>query len=122
MVNRTLVIAGVMLISATGAMAQQRAVAKACATDIKTQCAGVQPGEGRIKACVDEHFKDLSEPCQAVLTKAAAAGKACKADIKQNCGDVKPGGGRIEACVKAHMGDLSQNCKDALSQAVAGKT
>jgi hypothetical protein len=122
MVNRILMIAGVVLISASSAMAQQKAVAKACAADIKTLCAGVQPGEGRIRACVNDHFKDLSEPCQAVLTKAAAIGKACKADVKQNCGDVKPGGGRIEACVKAHIGDLSQGCKDALSQAAAGKT
>jgi hypothetical protein len=121
MVKHILVIAGVVLISTTSAMAQQRAVAKACVADVKAQCAGVQPGDGRIRACISEHFKDLSEPCQAVLTKAAAIGKACKADVKQNCGDVKPGGGRIEACVKSHMGDLSQGCKDALTQAAAGK-
>jgi hypothetical protein len=120
--KHTIVIAAGIMIFANSAMAQQKAAAKACAADIKTQCAGVQPGEGRIKACIDQHFKDLSESCQAVLTKAAAIGKACKGDVKQNCADVKPGGGRIEACVKSHMGDLSQGCKDSLTQAAAGKS
>jgi hypothetical protein len=121
MSKKVLTIFTVLLLSASGAMAQQRAVAKACAADIKAQCAAVQPGEGRIKACVQEHFKDLSEPCQAVLVKAAAIGKACAADVKQNCAGMKPGGGRIEACMKSHLADLSQACKDALTQAAAGK-
>jgi hypothetical protein len=117
-----LTIATALLLSTSGAMAQQRAVVKACAADIKTQCTGVQPGEGRIKACVQSHFADLSEPCQAVLLKAAALGKACVADVKQSCAGVKPGGGRIAACMKDHFADLSQPCKDALTQAAAGKS
>ena len=111
-----------LLLPCSVASAQQKGVAKACASDIKEQCADVQPGEGRIKACIKDHFKDLSEPCQAVLLKAAAIGKACKGDIKQDCADVKPGGGRIEACMKDHLSDVSDACKDALSQAAAGKS
>jgi hypothetical protein len=111
-----------LLLPCGTASAQQKGVAKACASDVKAQCADVQPGEGRIRACIKEHFKDLSEPCQAVLLKAAAIGKACKADVKQDCADVKPGGGRIEACLKDHLSDVSDPCKDALSQAAAGKS
>jgi hypothetical protein len=121
MVKCIIVIAGALLISVTSATAQQKAVAKACAADIKSQCAGVQRGEGRIKACINDHFKDLSEPCQAALTKVAAIAKVCAADVKQNCADVKPGGGRVVACMKSHVTDLSQTCKDALTQAAAGK-
>jgi Cysteine rich repeat len=116
-----LTIAMVLLLSTSSAMAQQRAVMKACATDIKAQCEEVQPGEGRIRACVKEHFTDFSEPCQVVLVKAAAVGKACAADVKQNCAGVKPGGGRIEACMKSHLADLSESCQDALTEAAAGK-
>ena len=47
-------IAAIMLLSATGAMAQQT-LAKQCAGDIKSLCAGVEPGEGRIRAlCVSK--------------------------------------------------------------------
>ena len=90
--------------------------------DGAVRLAGGQPGQGRIKACVQEHFKELSEPCQAMLVKAVTIGKACLADVKQNCPGVKAGGGRIAACMKSHLADVSQDCKDALSRAVAGKT
>jgi hypothetical protein len=99
----------------------QRAVVKACAGDVKTDCAGIQPGAGRVRACIKEHFKDLSDPCQAVLLKAAAVGKACAADVKQNCAGTRPGGGRIEACMKEHLADVSEPCKEALSRAAAGR-
>ena len=39
-----------LLLSGSAAVAQQ--AGKPCAGDIKTLCAGIQPGEGRIKACI----------------------------------------------------------------------
>ena len=122
MIKNALVIGIALLLPASAALAQQRAVVKACAGDIKTLCAGVQPGAGLVRACIKQHVTELSDPCQAVLSKAAAIGKLCAADVKQNCVGVKPGGGRIEACVKSHLADLSEPCKDALTQAAAGKS
>jgi hypothetical protein len=112
----------VTLLSATSGMAQSAAM-KACAGDVKSLCAGIQPGDGRIMACIKSHFSDVSAPCQAFLVKAAAAiSKACSADVKKICADVKPGGGAIEACMKSHLAEVSDPCKDALSQATAGKS
>jgi len=122
MLKMALALGAAVLLSSSIASAQEPEAAKACAADIKSQCAGVQPGEGRVQACVKAHFKELSEPCQALLMKAAAVGKACLADVKQHCADVKPGEGRIEACMKSHISDLSEPCKDALSEASAGRT
>lgn len=114
-------IAALTVVTCTSAALAQQGVAKACAADIKAQCTGVQPGEGRIKACIKSHFKDLSEPCQAVMLTAAAIGKACAADIKQNCAGIRPGAGRIEACMKAHLDEVSEPCKEVRSQAAAGR-
>lgn len=91
-----MIAAAALILAGSGALAQQRAVAKACAADIKSLCADVKPGGGRVRDCVKSHFGELSAPCQDVVTKVAAIGKACKADVKQFCADVKPGGGRIE--------------------------
>ncbi len=121
MLKHTLAIGAVVLLSVTSSMAQQT-VAKQCAGDIKSLCAGVAPGEGRIRACIKSHVSDLSAPCQAVLVKAATIGKACRADIKKVCADVKPGGGRIEACMNSHLSEVSDPCKDAMTQAAAGKS
>ena len=101
---------------------QQSEFTKACAIDIKLQCAGVRPGEGRIRACVREHMKDLSAPCRTLLVKGAGTAKACAADVKTHCADVKRGGGRIVECLKAHLDQVSATCKDALMQASADKS
>ena len=96
------------------------ALAKACAKDVKTVCADVKPGSGKLKACVREHFSDLSTDCQIAIVKVAAAGRACKADAKKLCSDVKPGKNSVAECLKSHAADLSDGCKEALAKSEAG--
>jgi hypothetical protein len=102
------------LLSITVATAQQRE----CSADIKAKCAGVKPGEGRISACVKEHLKEFSEPCQDRLAKIAATGNACKADVKEKCAGKKLSKIRVAACLKEALGNLSDQCKDAIAKAV----
>ena len=96
-------------------LAQQGDEPRACANDIRAQCAGVIPGEGRIRACIKEHFKELSEPCQIALLKAAAINQACESDVKRNCADTTSNAGAIAACMQTHLGSVSDFCKDTLS-------
>jgi hypothetical protein len=103
--------------TANGASAQQTGIATACAADIKSLCAGVTPGEGRLEACIKTHSGELSEACRAALLKDAAIRRLCAADIKQNCAGVPSGSGRLEACMKAHLANLSDGCKEALGTA-----
>jgi hypothetical protein len=42
-------------------------VLEACKPDIARFCSQVPPGEGRIKACMKEHLRELSEPCKEAL-------------------------------------------------------
>ena len=95
-------------------MAQQAAARQACAADIKQLCPEVKPGEGRLKACVKEHFGQLSASCQTALISDVTITKACKADAEQKCPGIQPGGGRIQTCMKDHFTELSERCKDAL--------
>jgi hypothetical protein len=119
MLKSILITALVLFLSASNAPAQSEADAAACAGDIKTQCAGTEPGDGRIRACLKEHLKDLSEPCQARLGKIGASAKACVEDVKRACAGVRPGGGRIGACMKSALANLSDTCKDAVTRVVA---
>ena len=114
-----LVILTALLLSGSVAVAQQ--AGKPCAGDIKTLCAGIQPGEGRIKACIKSHLNDLSPTCQDRLLTVAVSGKVCKADVAKLCAGIEPGTGGIRACIKSHMADVSDPCRDAMSQAAAGK-
>ena len=95
-------------------MGQQGAARQACAPDIKQLCAEVKPGDGRLKACVKEHFGQLTASCQTALISNVTITKACKADAQQNCGGIQPGGGRIQTCMKDHFTELTEPCKEAL--------
>ncbi len=53
-----------------------QAVRQACKADYQTFCTGVQPGGGRIIACLQQNFEKLSPGCQDALTAARAARQA----------------------------------------------
>jgi hypothetical protein len=64
------------LLAVTPASAQDaQTIARACAGDIERLCAGVPPGEGRIKACIKAHITELSAPCFDKLLGAVASEK-----------------------------------------------
>jgi hypothetical protein len=102
-----------LLLVPAEAIAQQ-AMRQDCAADFAKVCAGVQPGDGRIMACVREHFRQLSAPCQNALLANVTITRVCKADAEQNCAGTEPGGGRIQACMKDHFTELSERCQHAL--------
>jgi hypothetical protein len=103
-----------LLLGAAGAMAQQGGARQACAADIKQLCGEVKPSEGRLKACVKEHFGQLSASCQTALISNVTITKSCKADAEQKCSGIQPGGGHIQACMKDHFTELTDPCKNAL--------
>ena len=119
MLKNICAIGAILFLSATSTVA---AVPKECAADVKAQCGGVQPGAGRIRACISLHLKDLTPTCQTILVRAAAIGKACRGDVRQICADVKPGGGRIEACIRSHLTEFGSPCKDVMARAAAGRS
>jgi Cysteine rich repeat len=104
----------VFVLASSSAMAQEASVRQACTSELQQHCAGVQPGDGRIRACVEEHFAEFSESCQRALVSNVAVVKVCKPDVKRTCSGVEPGGGRIQACMKAHFAEYSEPCKRAI--------
>jgi hypothetical protein len=97
-----------------GAAAQQGPARQACGADLNQVCAGIQPGDGRISACVREHFSQLSAACRNALISGATITKACKADYQLKCTGIEPGGGRSQACMKDHFAELDELCQKAL--------
>jgi hypothetical protein len=101
--------AALLLSASTSAFSATRA----CTTDLKSLCAGITPGGGRIQACLQSHIGELSVGCSAILSRAAWTAKQCAADIKQFCPDAKYGG--IANCMKPHLGEVSDQCKAAIT-------
>ena len=71
-----LTVATALLLATAPSQAQDAmALARACGGDIDRLCAGVPPGEGRIKACIKAHITELSAPCFDSLLGALAHGR-----------------------------------------------
>lgn len=103
----------------------------ACEADKAKLCGGVEPGDGRLIACVMEHEAELSEGCRAAVKnkkseearqkKKSAGQLACEADIKRLCANIEPGEGRIIACMAAHEADLSKDCRPFMGKKKEGE-
>lgn len=52
------------------------AVKAACEADVKSLCAGVQPGDGRLIACMRQNHEKLSEGCKSAIAAAKARREA----------------------------------------------
>src|SRR6476661_1480062 len=107
MMKSIMIIAAVILLSPPVAMG-------VCAADIKTKCAQVEPGGGRIKDCVKTHAAEFSDACKARLARVAEISKACTTDVKESCP------GKERSCILKSIGNVKDQCKEALAQSVAG--
>jgi hypothetical protein len=61
--------------SAPPASPERQKMIQACGQDIQTFCSNVQPGQGRIAACLKPHIRDLSPDCKGELVAAHARHK-----------------------------------------------
>jgi len=110
--------ATVVLLSTSYSVAQQGAIARECAADIRAACGDVAPGGGAIRSCLNSHLADLTRPCQVALLGIAAIANECRSDVSKICAGVQPGGGRIEACLQSNLTELSTHCMDAMARTV----
>ncbi|MDQ0503811.1 cysteine rich repeat-containing protein [Xanthobacter agilis] len=64
---------GALLLAAPSFAQSLADLQKACGADVKTLCAGVQPGGGRIKQCLMEKSEQISPACKSAMAAAAQA-------------------------------------------------
>jgi hypothetical protein len=93
------------------------AFAKACSKDVQDLCPGVEPGEGRVMHCLDQHQLELSTSCQGQLLLYDRARErvehfrtACVADLQRLCKDVPRRAVPLRECLEAHEAQLSSGC------------
>ncbi|MBS1235873.1 MAG: hypothetical protein H6R46_668 [Proteobacteria bacterium] len=86
-----------------------------CYSDLQKFCKDVQPGAGRLFACLNDNASKLAPACGEVVKRAnqrlANLHKACDADAEKFCKDTEQGGGRILTCLKFNEAELSAACK-----------
>jgi hypothetical protein len=91
-----------------------------CFDDVAKLCKDVDPGGGRVLACLKQNEAQVSAACKEhlreVKKKLKEAQKACHDDVEQFCSEVKPGKGAMAQCLKEHADELSPECKEKLSK------
>jgi hypothetical protein len=97
----------------TASTASVQAEDRDCTVDLKSLCAGIAPGGGRVHACIQAHISELSVGCSSRLSKAAWVAKECAADIQRFCPDAKMGD--VKDCMQPHLGETSDQCKSAVA-------
>ena len=105
-----------------GSTAFAQAAQQACAGDIKTYCAGIQQGEGRVAQCLRSHNAQLSPGCQRGMAQATTLMKevvqACEDDVHRYCAGAAPG--TTKDCLRSNFRELSFGCKRELFEAKKG--
>ena len=116
----TLFVGAVFALPPVSAWAQN--AQQACAGDIKTYCASVPQGEGRVAQCLRSHKDQLSPGCQRGMTQATALMKevvqACEDDLHRYCAGAAPG--TAKECLRTNFRELSLGCKRELFEAKKG--
>lgn len=121
---RKLMVAGAVAALFTTAEAAE-AKHGACKADVEKLCKDVQPGEGRVVACLKEHKAEVSPKCTSFMKEVQHGLKqvteACEPDVEKYCFDAPIGKGGLASCLQKHSADLSPACKEAVAKVRAGK-
>jgi Cysteine rich repeat len=122
---RNAMLSTLFALTATGAAAQAHAqgnlekLDKAyregpCSNDLKSFCARVQPGEGRVADCLAQHFREIRPSCRGAITAAFnkfdKMAEVCKGDAEKLCKGVPYREGRVLSCLKGRESNLSAAC------------
>jgi len=75
-------------VPASAQTAPMEAARAACSADLQQFCAGVQPGGGRMLACLKEHRDQVSPPCKQAV-KSVLQGSAGGAAAPRRSTDVR---------------------------------
>lgn len=100
-------------------------VKNGCKKEINSYCKRVNPGEGRVLACLYAHSDRLSTKCEYALYDAAVqleravaaltyVANECDDDLQKFCSTISVGEGRLLDCLDKHSNRIHKRCKQAL--------
>lgn len=85
-----------------------------CRRDAADLCSDVEPGGGRVAACLYSRLRDLSPPCHRAMRDGIAI-RACGSEYQRYCRDVPIGYGKVARCLREFSDSVGPRCSDALA-------
>ncbi|MEO0994247.1 MAG: cysteine rich repeat-containing protein [Pseudomonadota bacterium] len=119
--TRTLALSLLAAALLTSPTVQAADILEACSADIAQRCTDVEPGHGRIMACLYAHEDKVTDSCDAAMADTAdfidlmfdrlhTIKTQCGDDIRTYCQSVEIGHGRILSCLAKQQSSLSESC------------
>ncbi len=105
--------------------ASAQSIFASCEDDLAKFCSAVNPGHGRLGACLYAHEDQVSPSCDAAIVEIADlidilferlryAKQQCGADIAKLCGETEIGQGRLFSCLYEQKAALSAECLEVI--------
>ena len=122
----------IMVLSSTASISAQESVAdmvrNSCKQELVDYCGKVNPGGGRIIACLYAHSDQTNDQCSEalevgvvqlnmILSAVNNVVDQCHRDLDTFCGDELIGGKRMYQCMSKNRNNLEPECKSAFLQA-----
>jgi hypothetical protein len=92
----------------------------ACRADVDRLCPAIEPGEGRVIGCLEQHQVDLSPSCEKEMKwfgetreRITTVRKACAADATRLCGTAPHRAEALIECLETNEARLSSDCSPA---------
>jgi Cysteine rich repeat len=85
-----------------------------CRRDAAELCPEVEPGGGRIAACLYSRLNDLTPGCHRAMRDGIAL-RACGGEFHRFCGDVAIGEGQVARCLREFRDAVGPRCAEALA-------
>ena len=109
-----------LMLGGLAAAANAENAPTACRADIGKLCSKVEPGAGRIRACLEAHEAELSPACLRRLDgleqEVGRLAARCRWDVAQYCSDVPMGASHVLQCLQTNERQLSPGCQDAMRE------
>eukprot|EP00951_Prasinocladus_malaysianus_P013425 scaffold101517_cov39-Prasinocladus_malaysianus.AAC.1 len=110
-------------------------LAEACRGDVQQFCDGVEPGDGRVLACLRDNQESLSKPCDLETRNLEEKQnnnfnanpilkRVCKEERTSYCKNVRVGRARVIRCLQENMSrsEFGEACKNELTRRLFRKT
>lgn len=114
MIRLIAALAAVLAMTAVSATAW--AIEGPCRRDLEKHCAKVEPGEGRLLKCFEEHKSSMSAACivwvEGVKLSVADLHDVCAKDIATSCNSDKGDILRLVDCLQGNYVSLQPDCRD----------
>ena len=85
-----------------------------CKANREKLCAGIEPRDGKLRECMQQHEAELSPECKEWRESWKKVRVNCKSDEEKFCATAGKERGAMTKCLESHASELGTTCAEAI--------